>query len=118
VLANDPRNSSYKIASISGTSMASPQVCGYIASLAEAYQNITQAEALSYIVTYSTKNQLGTTGSVNQNPYQSLGDSSNNRYLFYYIERQNSGNVFPPTTRKVRPNSGTVFPRPKMRYGS
>ena len=117
-LADDPRNSTYKLGSISGTSMASPQVAGYVASIAETYQNLTQAEALSYLITYSTKNQLGTTGSVNQTPYQSLGDSSNNRYLFYYIERKTSGTVFPNLIRKVRPNSGTVFPRPRMRYGS
>jgi hypothetical protein len=117
-LVNDPRNSAYKLGSISGTSMASPQVAGYVASIAETYQNLTQAEALSYLITYSTKNQLGTTGSVNQTPYQSLGDSSNNRYLFYYIERKTSGTVFPNLIRKVRPNSGTVFPRPRMRYGS
>jgi hypothetical protein len=117
-LANDPRNSAYKLGSISGTSMASPQVAGYVASIAETYQNLTQAEALSYLIEYSTKNQLGTTGSVNQTPYQSLGDSSNNRYLFYYIERKTSGTVFPNFIRKVRPSSGPVFPRPRMRYGS
>lgn len=117
-LVDDPRNSAYKLGSISGTSMASPQVAGYIASIAETYQNLTQAEALNYLITYSTKNQLGTTGSVNQTPYQSLGDSSNNRYLFYYIERQNSGSVFPSVTRKTRPSSGPVFPRTRLRYGS
>lgn len=118
VLANDPRNSSYKIASISGTSMASPQVCGYIASLAETYQNLTQAEALAYITTYAKTGQIGTTGSANQSPYQSIGDSSNNKYLFYYKDRSNSGSVFPTTTRKVRPTTGPVFPRVRMRYGS
>jgi hypothetical protein len=117
-LANDPRNSVYKIGSISGTSMASPQVCGYIASLAETYQNLTQAEALAYIIAHATTNQLGTTGSVNQSLYQSLGDSSNNRYLFYYIDRQSSGNVFPTAIRKTRPSSGSVFPRTRIRYGS
>lgn len=117
-LVDDPRNSSYKLGSISGTSMASPQVCGYIASLAETYQNLTQAEALAYITTYAKTGQIGTTGSVNQSPYQSIGDSSNNRYLFYYTDRSNSGSVFPTTTRKVRPTTGPVFPRVRMRYGS
>lgn len=117
-LVNDPRNVSYKLGSISGTSMASPQVCGYVACLAESYQNITQAQVLSYLIEHSTKDQLGTTGSVNTSPYQSLGDSSNNRYLFYYNERQSSGSVFPRITRNVRPSSGSVFPRTRIRYGS
>lgn len=117
-LVDDPRNSSYKLASISGTSMASPQVAGYLACLAESYQNLKQSEALTYIVTYSTKNQVGSTGSVNTSPYQSLGDNSNNRYLFCYSERQSSGSVFPRITRNVRPNSGSVFPRPRIRFGS
>lgn len=117
-VADDPRNSSYKIGSISGTSMATPQVTGYIACLAESYQNLKQSEALDYLVKYSTKDQLGSTGTVNQTPYQSLGDSSNNRYLFGYTDRQSNGAVFPATVRKVRPSSGSVYPRPRFRYGS
>ena len=42
----DSRNSSYHLASISGTSMSSPQVCGIIACLAEQEPFLTQAEAL------------------------------------------------------------------------
>lgn len=114
VLANDPRNSSYKLGSISGTSMSGPQVAGYVASMCESYQNLTQAEALAYIIQYS-KPQVGTTGNINRSPYQALGDTSNTRYLFYYKERQDNGQVYPPLIQKARPSSGSVFPRPKIR---
>lgn len=114
-LANDPRNSTYKLGSISGTSMSGPQVAGYVASIIEEYQNLTQAEALAYIIQHSTKSQIGTTGNINRSPYQALGDSSLNRYLFYFKERQEGGQVYPPVTQKARPTSGAVFPRPRIR---
>ena len=54
-LANDPRDTAYKLGSISGTSMASPQVCGLLACLAEQEPNITQSEAMQYVTTRSVK---------------------------------------------------------------
>lgn len=117
-LVNDPRNSSYKLGSISGTSMATPQVTGYVASIMETYQSFSQSDVLAYLTTYAKSNQLGTTGTAASSPYKSLGDSSNNRYLFYYKERQSVGTVFPSTTRNVRPSAGSVYPRPKIRYRS
>ena len=61
VLADDPRNSAYKLGSISGTSMSGPQVAGYLACLLEQYPNMRQAEALQHLITNSTKNQIGST---------------------------------------------------------
>jgi hypothetical protein len=115
-LANDPRNSSYKIGSISGTSMASPQVCGSLACLAEQNPNLTASEALTYLIANSKKNQISSTGSSYGN-YQWLGNS-NNRYLFYPLERPVSGHTLPRNTFKARPNpaSGIVYPRTKIRY--
>ena len=78
----DSRNSSYHLASISGTSMSSPQVCGVIACLAEQEQNITQAEALQYLKETSTSNVGDQGGNPNTSPYEGLGSTSNNRYLF------------------------------------
>jgi len=112
-LANDPRNSIYKLGSNSGTSMASPQVCGILACYAEQNQNLSSSEALTYLITNSKKNQIGSTGSSYGN-YQWFGNS-NNRYLFYVLERPLSGRSFPRTTFKNRPTTGPVFPRVKIR---
>jgi hypothetical protein len=113
-LANDPRNSSYKIGSISGTSMASPQVCGALACLAEQNPNLNASEALAYLIENSKKNQIGSTGSSWGN-YQWFGDNGNNRYLFYPLERPTSGQTLPRNTFKARPTSASVYPRRKIR---
>lgn len=116
-LVDDPRNSSYKLGSISGTSMASPQVCGVLACYAEQNQNLSASEALAYLITHSKKNQVGTTGASYDN-YRWFGDSGNNRYLFYKLERPLSGQSLPKATFKNRSTSGAVYPRTRIRkYG-
>jgi hypothetical protein len=113
-LVNDPRNASYKLGSISGTSMASPQVCGVLACYAEQNQNLSASEALTYLLTHSKKNQVGTTGAANYGNSQWFGNS-NNRYLFYKLERPTSGQSLPKTTFKNRPVTGSVYPRPRIK---
>jgi len=113
-LVNDPRNASYKLGSISGTSMASPQVCGVLACYAEQNQNLSASEALTYLITHSLKNQVGTTGA-SYNNYQWFGDNGNNRYLFYKLERPVTGQCLPRITFKNRPATGAVYPRVKTR---
>jgi len=113
-LANDPRNGAYKIGSISGTSMASPQVCGLLACYAEQNQNLSASEALTYLITHSKKNQVGTTGASYGN-YQWFGDNGNNRYLFYKLERPTSGQSLPKTTFKNRPATGSIYPRSRIK---
>lgn len=113
-LADDPRNSSYKIGSISGTSMASPQVCGVLACYAEQNPNLTSDEALEYLTTHSKKNQISSTG-VDYGDFFWFGDNGNNRYLFYKLERDFSGNTYPKTAFKNRPATGSVYPRVKLR---
>ena len=113
-LVNDPRNSSYKLASISGTSMAGPQVTGCLACLLEQQPTLTQAEALAYLIASSKKSQIGSTGG-NAGDYTSLGTESNNRYLFYKLERLLSGDVSSRNTYKLRGASGAVYPRVRVR---
>lgn len=114
VLANDPRNSAYKLASISGTSMAAPQVTGCLACLLEQHPSLTQGEALSYLITTSKKSQIGSTGG-NAGDYTSLGTTSNNRYLFYKLERPLTGNVLLRDRYKPRTIVGAVYPRSRLR---
>lgn len=110
---NDPRNSSFKIGKNSGTSMASPQVCGVLACALEIYPAMTQAEAKAYLLAYARQNQLTTTAG-GPTDGQDLQGSSN-LFLYYYKERQTSGNTFPKINYKPRPVSGSVFPRPRIR---
>lgn len=46
--ANDSRNTTYKIGKYQGTSMASPEVCGIVACLAEQWPRMNQYEVLAY----------------------------------------------------------------------
>jgi len=110
---NDPRNSSFKIGKFSGTSMASPQVCGILACALEIYPNMTQEEAKSYIIHYAKSNQLITTSGGPTDGQDLQG--APNLFLYYYKERQTDGNTFPKINYKPRPSTGAVFPRPRIK---
>lgn len=106
---SDSRNASYQVAKYSGTSMASPQVCGLLACVLEVYPEMTSAEAINYLIANAKTGQLTDTGS-------SLDDtralhSAANRYLAYKKERPTEGNVHPKLTYRLRPSSGAVYPR-------
>ena len=113
----DPRNPSYFIGKIDGTSMASPQVCGVLACVMEMYPNLTQAQANAYITTYAKMDQMTeTTGGPAD--YTDL-QGSENKYLAYVKERKDSGEVYPKNNYKARPTAGPVFPRTRVqRFGS
>lgn len=115
-LASDPRSSSYWLASIDGTSMATPQVSGVIACLAEQEPNLTQAEVLQYLKESSLA-EVGDPGSnPNSSPYEGFGNG-NNRYLFYKKKRPEEGTTFPRLSNKNRnPELGGVkYPRTRNR---
>ena len=110
---DDPRNSSFKIGKFSGTSMASPQVCGVIACALETYPNMTQEQAKAYIIAYAKSNQLtATTGGPTDS--QDL-QGAPNLFLFYKKEREIAGNVFPKINYQIRPTTGSVYPRLRIR---
>jgi hypothetical protein len=109
---NDLRNSAYKVTKYSGTSMASPQVCGVLACLLETYPNLTQAEAQEWIRTYGSLNKITDTGG-GTNDLTSL-QGSDNRFLYARKERQDTGTAFPKLDYKPRPTSGTVYPRTRI----
>lgn len=107
----DSRNGSYYLASISGTSMSSPQVTGVIACLAEQEQNLTQAEALQHLKENALA-EVGTTGTINQSTYEAFGDGPN-RYLFMPRKRPISGTLSPAFLHKNRNSdtAGIKYPR-------
>jgi len=109
----DSRNSSFFIGKISGTSMASPQICGVLATALEIYPNMTPAQAKNYIRHYSKVGQMTDTGG-DVSDYTSL-QGADNRYLFYYKERPDSGALTPKNDFFTRPATGRVYPRVKVR---
>jgi hypothetical protein len=115
----DPRNSSYYLQTVDGTSMSGPEVTGCVACLAETWPSLTQAEARQYLETFGKYNQITSTGG-GAGDYYSLGESgvdSNNLYLFYRLERKLSGDL-QQNAYKLRPSSGVTYPRPRIkRYG-
>jgi len=109
----DPRSGSWRLNKLSGTSMASPQVCGALACALEIYPRMTQAEAKEYILNYSKTGQITDTGG-GYNDFTSLQGSSN-RYLFYYKERNDSGNTWPKMNYSLRTKSKFSYPRNQIR---
>jgi subtilisin family serine protease len=117
VFANDTRNTAYYLTKRSGTSMASPQVAGILACLAETWPRLNQAQALSYIQTRSKPNQI-TAGTGGPTDYTDLQGSAN-RFLYFYKERPDTGQVGPKNNQGLRPATGQAWPRPKIyRYGT
>lgn len=117
VYANDTRNTSYYLTKKTGTSMASPQVAGVLACLAETWPRLSQPYALTYIQTRAKFNQI-TAGTGGPTDYTDL-QGSTNRFLYFYKERPAEGQVGPKVNQGLRPSTGLAWPRPKIyRYGS
>jgi subtilisin family serine protease len=110
---NDPRNSDYKVGKISGTSMASPQVCGVLACLLETYPNLTPSQALDWLIKYAKTGQMNDGGG-GQSDLTSLQGAAN-RYLFAFKERPDVGVSWPRNKYFLRPSSGLTYPRTKIR---
>ena len=110
----DPRNSSFFIGKISGTSMSGPQVCGVLACALEIYPSMNQQKALEYLIKSASKSgQVFDVDNQFNTGVNLLG--SPNRYLFYKQERPETGKVFPKKDFFVRPDSGAVYPRTRIR---
>jgi len=122
-LANDPRDSNYRIITLSGTSGACAQVTGILGCLLEQWPFLTQSEARQYLIDNSKYNQIRDPGTMYANiseapsPYLSLGESgvnSNNRFAYYKKERNLNGNMC-KSTYKPRPTNNKCYPRQLIR---
>ncbi|NBS79963.1 hypothetical protein EBS57_09255, partial [bacterium] len=102
----DSRSLSYRIGKYSGTSMASPQVCGVLACLLEIYPNLAQSEAIEYLEKYSKYGQIADTNGGYSDTASLQG--SPNRYLYYYKERADTGTTWPKLNYKARPSTGRL----------
>ena len=117
VNVGDSRDNIYRLTKKSGTSMASPQVAGAVACLAEQWPRMSQSDALEYITTVAKNDQIYDTGSTSLNDYLSL-QGGPNKFLYYRKERVLTGQVTPAGTLGNRQSTGMVYPRSKIyRYG-
>jgi len=83
-------NTAFRIANISGTSMASPQIAGLIATYGEVQPTSTPSQAKSWVIG-NTKTQIDTNGNTDNDytNYRSLMGGNNN----YAFQEFNSPNV-------------------------
>lgn len=97
----------------SGTSIAAAQVSGVLALALEEYPTMSQEEAKTYITRYARPNLMfdSAGGYTDNNSLQ----GGPNRILYYNKERQTEGSILPKLNYKVRPLSGSVYPRIKIR---
>lgn len=109
----DSDDPTFRTGKTSGTSMASPQVCGLLACVLESYPRWTQAQALEYLIATCGVNQMFDSGG-GYTDFLSL-QGAPNRYLAYRAERTPDGATFPRRNRFLRPPDGAVYPRTNIR---
>ena len=108
---SDSRNSSYKLGKKTGTSMASPQVCGVLACLLEQYPNMNQSDVIDYLNQHAKGSQMTATSGGYTDDTDLQG--ADNEYLFYFKERPETGVSIPRYTYSSRNSSsnGVKYPR-------
>ena len=114
-MVQDPRDSDYYLASIGGTSMASPQITGILACLLEQEPNLTPAEALQHLIENALSDVYDTGVAANLSPYEGFGDS-NNRYAFIPKKRSDDGMASPAQLHKNRNTTTSGVKYPRVRY--
>ena len=113
---SDSRNSSYQLGKISGTSMASPNVCGVLACALEQNPHWNQVQAKSYITGVAKQGQITATSGGPADIRDIQG--APNLYLYYKKERPSEGQTVPRLSQGVRPTSGMAWPRTRIfRFG-
>ena len=117
----DPRNASYYLRKISGTSMASPQVAGVVALFLEGTPSAKQADVKHWLKGVMTTGQMFDSGTDDCTDLTSL-QGSFNRILRWVNERELTGQTWPKQNYKRRtlPQSDgrLTYPRRKVRlYG-
>lgn len=110
----DPRNGSYYRGKYQGTSMASPQVCGVLAMLAESWPNMSQTQAQQWLTDNAEDDAMFDSEADDPMDRTSL-QGAPNRILRWFNQRVESGNSFPKKNFAGRPTSGAVYPRQRIR---
>lgn len=122
----DPRNSSYGMMMMTGTSMASPQVTGVMACLLSQYPDYTPTQCKAWLTAHSTSNQLANTdawggtpwGTPTNYPFGWITDlqGAPNRTLYVSGFKPLSGVAKPLPHGEPRPTEGAVWPRPNRTH--
>jgi hypothetical protein len=108
---SDSRGSGF-LAKLSGTSMASPQVCGVLACALENNPHWKQEQAKAYITGVAKSGQMsGSAGGPAD--YRDLQGAAD-KYLYYRKDRADTGTMVPKLAQGVRPTSGATWPRPRI----
>ena len=110
----DPRNGSYYRGKYQGTSMASPQVCGVLAMLAESWPSMSQTQAQQWLTDNAEDDAMFDSEADDPMDRTSL-QGAPNRILRWFNQRVESGNSFPKKNFAGRPTSGAVYPRQRIR---
>jgi hypothetical protein len=105
-----------------GTSMATPQVTGMLACLAEKYPRMNQRIAREWIKNISLPTLASTSGGAGTDPTDAgfgVSAESANNIMFNKSERNTSYDegsqflsvTYPKTSKWIRPSSGVAYPR-------
>ena len=94
---------------ISGTSMASPQVCGVLATLATAKRRFAQSDGIGYIQRNSELNDMTFDSGNGSHSDATCQKGSPNKYLLSKNPRPTSGMI--DNVKGERKTSGMTFPR-------
>ena len=92
----DPRNPSYYLNKISGTSQATPQVAGLLATILEARPTMTPAEAKGFLTFFSVKDALTFEGTDTYSNLNSI-QHGKNRVLQTPYTAETRGRIGPET---------------------
>jgi hypothetical protein len=119
----DPRNSNYYLEKISGTSMATPQVCGYLACHLQNNPGWNRDDALNFLISNATTGQLYDNGITSGVDTYSLFGAPN-RYLAWPGSNNNpptpptlsDGFYYPIFTKGTRQAAGMLYPRKSIIY--
>jgi subtilisin family serine protease len=110
---SDPRDPTHYIKKQSGTSMASPQVCGVLACMLEKYPNMNQDDARNFLFSRMTKD-----GQLNSDEsFFTRLTNTKNKYLYFPLERaEDNGTKYPDNSYYIRNNFGQLYPRIKNKF--
>lgn len=99
----------------SGTSMSAPQITGLVALALEQYPWMTQADAKAYIINYAKTGLMYSSGGTFSYTDATSLQGGTDRISYYYKERPDTGTLVPKDRQWLRPATGQVYPRPKIK---
>lgn len=113
----DPRNNAFYLAKLTGTSMASPQIAGIMACVAELYPDKNMMDHIAWINAYANYDNIPDLGiPLPPGPVSNYGlREAPNVFGEYYNDRPINGNTWPQKRWWIRPTNGLAYPRQTIR---